>query len=450
MSMGKRSRLSRGDARRNAKVQRLRAVVRPELAVLAIDLADAKQAVVVCDHDGRVLARRTFRCRAWELDRAVAWGQQHARAGGFAGVVVACEPTGHRWKVLARLAGQAGVELVCVSPMLVARGREEDDLTRDRSDDKDALVIARLAAQLRCYTPERQTPTWARLRHLGARRAHLLVAAGAARQQLRDLLECACPALLDAARQPLDSASWRAAVTVALDRWTGQPDGVGLDAAAFAAEVRAQLPRWGTTRPYRPIVTRVHAATRSAAGVAEQRPGALERARLLLDDWHQLLAALGQVEQRMVAVLGELGLAELVATIPGLSGVGAAAILAETGDPARFDSARALVKHAGLCPRDNASGSHAGPTRISGRGRPRLRLACWRATWGALPHNHVLRARHQRLTTRAANRLTPTQARVAVAAALLRQLWVVATHRVPWDPGVAAGLTDAKGVTPAA
>jgi transposase len=443
--MAKRSRLSRGDARRNVRIGRLRAVVRPELAVLAIDLADAKQAVVVCDHDGRVLARRTFRCRAWELGQAIGWAQRHALAGGFAGVVVACEPTGHRWKVVARLAEQAGAELVCVSPMLVARGRGEDDLTRDRSDDKDALVIARLAAQLRRYTPERPTATWARLRHLGARRGHLLVAAGAARQQLRDLLECACPALLGAARQPLDSASWRAAVTVALDHWQGQPGGVGLEPAAFTAQVRAQLPRWGTTRPYRPIVARVHAATAQPAGVAEQRHGATERARLLLDDWHQLLAALDQVERRMVAVLGELGLAELAATIPGLSPLGAAAILAETGDPARFDTARALVKHAGLCPRDNAPGTSAGPTRISGRGRPRLRLACWRAVWGALPHNQVLRARHQHLTSRPANRLTPTQARTAVAAALLRQLWAVCTRRTPWDARVAAGTTSDHG-----
>ena len=119
--MAKRSGLSRGDARRNARIQQLREVVRPELAVLAIDLADAKQAVVVCDHDGQVLVRRTWRCRAWELDQAIGWGQQRAQAAGFAGVVVACEPTGHRWKVVARLAEQAGVELVCVSPMLVAR-----------------------------------------------------------------------------------------------------------------------------------------------------------------------------------------------------------------------------------------------------------------------------------------------------------------------------------------
>jgi transposase len=69
----------------------------------------------------------------------------------------------------------------------------------------------------------------------------------------------------------------------------------------------------------------------------------------------------------MVSVLAELGLAELVTSIPGLSVVGAAAILAETGDPTRFDDAKAVVKHAGLCPRDNASGTVAGKTTISGR-----------------------------------------------------------------------------------
>ncbi|WP_163745650.1 transposase [Mycobacterium lacus] len=43
-------------------------------------------------------------------------------------------------------------------------------------------------------------------------------------------------------------------------------------------------------------------------------------------------------------------------------------MLAETGDPTRFDSPRALVKHAGLCPRENASGTMTGRSRISGRG----------------------------------------------------------------------------------
>ena len=75
----------------------------------------------------------------------------------------------------------------------------------------------------------------------------------------------------------------------------------------------------------------------------------------------------------MVAVLAELGLSRL-GDIPGLSAVGAAAILAETGDPRRYDSSSSLVKHAGLSPAENASGAFAGQAHISRRGR-RLRLA---------------------------------------------------------------------------
>ena len=152
----------------------------------------------------------------------------------------------------------------------------------------------------------------------------------------------------------------------------------------------------------------------------------------------------------MAKVLAELGLAELVTSIPGLSVVGAAAILAETGDPTRFDDAKAVVKHAGLCPRDNASGSFAGKTTISGRGRPLLRLAAWRAVWGALPHNPVFAARYTHLTSRQHNRLSDGQARTAVAAALLRQLWVVCVNRIPWELAVASGTTGKEVTDPAA
>ena len=97
-------------------------------------------------------------------------------------------------------------------------GPGAEDFTRNKNDDSDATIIARLVTELRCYLPERAEPAWARLRHLGARRVDLVLAAGAARQQLRDLLECAWPAVLGAAVEPLESASWRAALTVVLDR----------------------------------------------------------------------------------------------------------------------------------------------------------------------------------------------------------------------------------------
>jgi transposase len=143
----------------------------------------------------------------------------------------------------------------------------------------------------------------------------------------------------------------------------------------------------------------------------------------------------------MVAVLDDLQLTGLVTTIAGLTPAGAAAILAETGDPARFASPRSLVKHAGLCPRDNASGAFQGKTPISGRGRPRLRVATRRAVWAALPNNPVMAARFTHLTTREDNRLARQQARTAC---LLRWIHVVITRRVAWDPAIAAGSTPAQ------
>jgi len=159
------------------------------------------------------------------------------------------------------------------------------------------------------------------------------------------------------------------------------------------------------------------------------------------------LVALADIEARMLGVLDGLGLTSLVTTIPGLSAVGAAVILAQTGDPARYDTPRAWVKHAGLAPQANESGKYRGKTRHSGRGRPGLRTAAWRAIWGALRCNQVYAARHGQLTTRDANRLTGGQAHAALAAALLRQLHVVVTRRVPWDAAIASGAAAPDQVT---
>ena len=440
--MGNGSGLSRGDRRRNERLSRLRQIVSKDLAVIGIDLADDKQAIVVCDHDSVVLARRRVRARAWALGPTLDWALGEAIAAGFAGAVVACEPTGHRWRVVAQLAAERGLSLVCVQPVLVGRSRIAEDFTRDKTDDKDAVLIARLTAELRCYVPEDPDDVWARLRHLGSRRARLIVESTACVQQLRDLLECAWPASLEAAALPFDSKSWQASMFVVLHRCDGDPATVrAMGWKRFAAAVRRELPRWGTTRWFSAIVRAVFDATRDMTGVAVQRRGALERALFVMEDWHATRHRRAETEARMVAVLGELDLVELVTSVPGLSAVGAAQILAECGNPARFASPRSLVKHAGLCPRENNSGNHTGTSKLSGAGRPGLRLAAWRAVWGAIHANPVYTARFAHLTTRPDNPLTPGQARAAIAAALLRQLHVVVTRRVRWDATIASAPT---------
>ena len=135
--------VSRGDRNRNARLSKLRAAVPVTNAIVGIDLAERKQMVVVTDHDSKVLARRTLRCKAWDLGAALDWAADRSTRAGYAGVTVACEPTGHRWRVLGQLASDRGMAFVCVQPALSSWARKTEDLTSDKTDDKDAVLIAR-------------------------------------------------------------------------------------------------------------------------------------------------------------------------------------------------------------------------------------------------------------------------------------------------------------------
>ena len=419
--MSDRSGLSRGDRNRNARLARLRQLLPAGNAIVGIDLADDKQAAVVTDHDSRVIARRRVSARAWELGGLLDWAADRAAAAGFASVTVACEPTGHRWRVLDQLAAERGLALVCVQPLLVYRAREGEDLTRDKSDPKDAVIIARLAAGLHCYEPERADAVWARLRHLGARRDQLTTGATAQVNQIRDLLECAWPAVLGAASSPFRSASWRAAVAVVLERCAGQLGRVRrLGEARFTAAVRRELPRWGAARPCLRIVRcRLRRPGRSRwcdrAPARRPRAGAPGPGRLA-----RYPGPAGRCRGPHDRRAGRAG-----PDRPGHHDRGA---------------------HRGRRRRDPGRDRRPGPVRLPAvagqarravparqrlrrlpgqdpdlRPRPaRLRVAAWRAVWAALPNNPVMAARFTHLTTREDNRLARQQARTACAAALLR------------------------------
>ena len=107
---------------------------------------------------------------------------------------------------------------VCVQLAASSWARRTEDLTSDKTDDKDAVLIARLTAQLRCYLPGPVDETWGRLRHLGSRRTQLLDTHTRCVQQVRDLLEGVWPAALATANQPFKSITWVAAMRVLMLR----------------------------------------------------------------------------------------------------------------------------------------------------------------------------------------------------------------------------------------
>ena len=293
------------------------------------------------------------------------WAARHASAAGFVGVTVACEPTGHRWRVLGQLAADRGMPFVCVQPMISSWSRRAEDLTFDKTDEKDAVLIARLTAQLRCYIPEPVDETGGRLRHLGTRRDQLIVAMTGQVQQMRSLFECVWPAALDTAKQPFRSRTWLAALTVVCDRDGGDLDRTRrLGADRFERAVWSEVTRRGGLKPSLRITRSLFAALTDPAGVIEHRRGALERVRFLLADRDHASASLAEVESLMTGVVNELGLTTLVGSITGLSVLGAAAILAETGDP-RGPWSNTPVWHHGRSPPGRSPAARNSPARAA-------------------------------------------------------------------------------------
>ena len=460
MSKGSGSGMTRGDRRRNARRERLRALLPRDGAVAGIDLAEDKQALAVIDHDVRVLARKTVRVKAFGLGEALDWAVGQARAKGFDRVTVACEPTGPRWMQVQRLCAERGLPLVCIQPLISHIAREQQDYTTHKTDESDCVMIARLAIELHCYIPEELDETWAHLRHLGRRRQQLITAQTASGQRIMDFLSLAWPAVTETCADPVESRTWLAALEVVTARCGADPGTLAaMGREGFTALTRGAAAGWGITRAYGPICARVFAALTDTEGaVTWSRRGLLRRVADELGDLKRTRVQLRQVEADMVAVLDELGLSRL-ADIPGLTAVGAAAILAETGDPRRYDSSSSLVKHAGMSPSDNASGAFSGQAHISRRGRPGLRLVVWRAVWPMLRYNPVMAAKYQAMTraadaaaagagprqgtaAQAAARARRAKARVACAASLLLWIYCMVVHDTSWDPAVASGAAS--------
>ena len=435
--MSKVNGLTRGDVRRNARKAALRELVPAGGAVIGVDLGERKQALVVTGADNRVVARRSPRAGVHGLGAHLDWAAGRARAAGYGTVAVACEPTGSRWMVVQELCAARGLPLVCVQPLVTHVAREQQDLTGDKTDEGDCVLIAGLARELRCYVPEQLDAGWAELRAAGRDRAALITRAAAARQLIRDQLGLAWPGLLQVHSDPLASATWLACLQTAVDGGGLAGDAAGY--AAFAAAAAAGLAGWGGRR-LGPAAARFHAALAGPAAVPRMARAARRRLAGALEDLRYARARRERLEQDMIAMLGELGIDyERICQIPGLTPAGLAAILAEAGDPRRLRSSSSLVKHAGMAPARNESGQFTGQARMSHRGRPGLRLAAWRATRAVLRHCDVLAARHAALTSRDHSRLADAQARVACAASLLRWIWALTVHGTRWDPRIAAG-----------
>ena len=111
----------------------------------------------------------------------------------------------------------------------------------------------------------------------------------------------------------------------------------------------------------------------TSIGLKDGTAAGKEAVRWFAEKIMELDEELAEIENKLEEKCGEIPHAENVLEIPGIGGKILSGILAEMGDITRFDEVKEIQKLSGLGLVSCSSGKHKGETRISHRGRKRLR-----------------------------------------------------------------------------
>ena len=141
-----------------------------------------------------------------------------------------------------------------------------------------------------------------------------------------------------------------------------------------------------------------------------------------------------EIEEQLKQKCKEIPHTENILEISGIGENTLSGILAEMGDISRFDDVKEIQKLSGLGLVSCSSGKHKGETKISHRGRKRLRYWLFQAAKSVVAHSEEFKELHAYYTTRIENPLKKMQSLIVIACKLLRVIYTILTKGTVYDP----------------
>lgn len=377
-----------------------------------IDVGKGRHTVAVLDDQGRHKAPFTFAEDQTGFDALV------ARLGLSNGLVVALEATGHYWRNVATWLVDQGYDVRLYNPAQTAKFAQAQ-LRRAKTDALDAVGIARCAMSVASRHEVDIDAGLVRLRELSRWRVRQNQDLGDRVRQLHRQVDLVFPEL---PRVIKDLSTRRA--TALLARW---PTAVAL-ATAHIDDI-ASLIYDGRHRIGDALARRVAAMAKESIAQHAGAPYDLIVPQLC-DDIRRMQVRVAELEGQLRAMVEANGVGRLLMSIPGIGFVTASAILAEVGNPARYESGHALAADVGVVPGVWQSGRTSITHRaIDPRGKARLRHALWMPTLSAVRSSPWLKAFYERLK---ANGKRSKVALIAAMRKLLTAIYAVAKRGTPF------------------
>lgn len=352
------------------------------------------------------------------------WIETVKRDKGKDRVLVGAEPTGHYWFGLGSYLKEEDIKLVLVNPFHVKRSKELDDNHPSKTDQKDPKTIAKLVIEGRYSEPYMPEGIYAEMRVLVSSKKRLVKEMNSIKNRIARWFKIYFPEHADV------YGSFYSVSSMMVMKVAPMPE----DIVEFGSDAINELWRREKLRAVgmKRAVRLVDAAKRSI-GCKEGSRAARFEIQMLLEDYECKSNQYNEVMELIEELCIEIPEVKELLEIKGIGLATVSGFLAEVGDVRRFKSPKQIQKLAGLALRESSSGKHKGQTRISKRGRRRLRAILFQGVMPLVSKNMEFKEIHRYSTTRSENPLKKKQSLVAISCKLIRIFYAILTKGIRYD-----------------
>ena len=398
-----------------------------EMLILGCDIGSETHYARAIDTRGRELSKGAFPFsnNAEGFQSAKTWAMQIAAEHGKKQIVLGLEPTGHYWFCLAAWMITNGISVVQVNPYAVKQTKELEDNSQLKDDRKDPKLIANLVKDGNYGMPYLPEDVYAELRRLSMLRDQLTEDRIRYVNRLHREMKIYFPEYIDAYGK-LDGI-----FALMILKKAPFPEDILVLGADGLREIWHEAKLRG--RGYNRAEHIVKLASESV-GLKHGTGGSKEAVRCFVEQILYLTEKLDEIEESLHQKCREIPYAENLLGIEGIGENILAGILAEMGDVRRFDDVKEIQKLSGLGLVACSSGKHKGETKISHRGRKRLRYWLFQAARSAVSHAEEFRTLHVYYTTRPDNPLKKMQSLIVIACKILRVIFAILRTGHKYDP----------------
>ena len=398
-----------------------------DMLILGCDVGSETHYVRAIDTRGRELSKSAFPfSNTLEgFESMLDWATKHAAVYEKSQIVLGLEPTGHYWFCLATWLIAKGISVVQVNPYAVKQTKEVEDNSQLKDDRKDPKLIANLVKDGNFGMPYLPEGLYADIRRLSMFRDQLNEDRIRNLNRLHREMKIYFPEYKDAFGK-IDGAFSLEVLKVA-----PFPD----DLIALGIDGIKQIWHDAKLRGRGYVnATSILEYAKKSVGLKDGAESSKQAVKWFVNRIIELNEQLSEIENQLNQRCMEIPHAKNILAISGIGDNTLSGILAEMGDISRFDDVKEIQKLSGLGLVACSSGKHTGETKISHRGRKRLRYWLFQAAKSAVAHAEEFKELHVYYTTRKDNPLKKMQSLIVIACKILRVIFTILTKGTTYDP----------------